>query len=122
MKCPRCHVEVPAQATRCPDCKLQKPKSLIAPNGKQKSKASAKQNPMQTNRQGMKPERNLPKWASIAAGIVSGLLIVAIGIYAYWYFAHTTSELDPHLAQPAMQKLRQMPSQQANLTVDQYLN
>ena len=39
MKCPRCHVEVPTEALRCPDCKLPKPKSLIAQSGKDKTKS-----------------------------------------------------------------------------------
>jgi hypothetical protein len=124
MKCPRCHVEVPTEALRCPDCKLPKPKSLIgqADKNKTKSQMAAKRKPLHGGKPGVKPERKLPRWASITAGVVSGLLIAAIGIYAYWYFANRTSELDPHLAQPAMQKLRAMPSKQADLTVDQYLN
>ena len=123
MKCPRCHIEVPTEALRCPDCKLPKPKSLIGQGDKSKTKSqmAAKQT-RQGHKPGMKPERKLPRWVGIVAGTVSGLLIAAIGVYAYWYFTNTTSELDPHLAQPAMQKLRAMPSKQANLTVDQYLN
>jgi hypothetical protein len=53
---------------------------------------------------------------------LSAVLVVALGVYLYWHFIHTTSELDPHLAQPAMQKLMHMPSQKADLTVEQYLN
>ncbi|MEN3330853.1 MAG: hypothetical protein V7641_218 [Blastocatellia bacterium] len=124
MKCPRCHVEVPTEALRCPDCKLPKPKSLIGQTDKNKTKSqmAATRKPRHGSKPGVKPERKLPRWASIAAGVVSGLLIAVIGIYAYWYFSNRISELDPHLAQPAMQKLRAMPSKQADLTVDQYLN
>ena len=124
MKCPRCHVEVPTEALRCPDCKLPKPKSLIAQGSqdKTKSKLAAKRKPTSGRKPGAKPERKLPKWVSITAGALSIVLVAVIGVYAYWYFSHTTSELDPHLAEPAMQKLREMPSTQANLTVDQYLN
>lgn len=124
MKCPRCHVEVPAEAPRCPDCKLPKPKSMIAQNAKSKVKplTDSKSKPSGARKPGMKPERKLPRWVSMTAGAVSIALIATIGIYAYWYFSNTTSDLDPHLAQPAMQKLREMPSKQANLTIDQYLN
>ncbi|HKP12153.1 MAG TPA: hypothetical protein VJZ91_08595 [Blastocatellia bacterium] len=126
MKCPRCHVDVPTEAIRCPDCKLPKPKSLIAQAGKNKEKKGSSPAAGRNSRRSQGPrgksERKLPRWASVAAGAVSVVLIAAIGAYVYWYFAHMTSELDPHLAQPAMQKLRQMPSPQANLTVEQYLN
>ncbi|MFL6212748.1 MAG: hypothetical protein ACJ74J_02530 [Blastocatellia bacterium] len=123
MKCPRCHVEVPTEAIRCPDCKLPKPKSLIAQAGKgQGKKPSLAAKHSKSSHPRTKPERKLPRWASIAAGALSALIVVALGVYLYWYLAHTTSELDPHLARPAMQKLRQMPSKQADLTVEQYLN
>jgi len=126
MKCPRCHVDVPTEAVRCPDCKLPKPKSLIAQAGKDKDKkktSPAYRRDVQRGRgPSAKAERKMPRWISIAAGALSLVLVVAIGVYVYWYFAHKTSELDPHLAQPAMQKLRQMPSPQADLTVEQYLN
>ena len=123
MKCPRCHVEVPTEAIRCPDCKLPKPKSLLNQTGKNQ----VKQNPFpakrsQPGRRRSKPERKLPRWASIAAGALSALMIVGLGAYLYWHFTHTTSELDPHKAQPAMQKLRSMPSTQADMTVEQFLN
>jgi hypothetical protein len=125
MKCPRCHIEVPTEAIRCPDCKLPKPKSLIAQAGKgkdKKSKLAGGRDPRPGRRPRTKPERKLPRWANITAGVVSAVLIAALGLYLYWYLTHTTSELDPHLAQPAMQKLRSMPSKQADLTVEQYLN
>jgi hypothetical protein len=124
MKCPRCHGEVPTEALRCPACKLAKPKSLIVQSGNKntQAKTAAKRAPMSTRKRGQKAERHLPRWASIAAGVVSFVLLAAIGVYAYWYFTNAPSELDPHLAQPAMQKLRQMPSRQENLTIEQYLN
>ncbi len=124
MKCPRCHVEVPAVAARCPDCKLPKPKSLIAQGGKNKSKSQKTANgkPLYPRKPGVKPEKRVPKWVNILAGGLSGVLIAAIGVYAYWYFTNASQEIDPQKAQPAMQKLREMPSQQANLTIDQYMN
>lgn len=125
MKCPRCHVEVPAVAVRCPDCKLPKPKSLIVQGGKNnksKSQKAANGKPLYPRRPGQKPEKKIPKWVNMLAGGVSALLIAAIAAYAYWYFIYSGQEIDPHLAQPAMQKLRDMPSQQANLTIDQYMN
>src|SRR5689334_13817236 len=126
MKCPRCHVEVPTEAIRCPDCKLPKPKSLIHQAGKgtdkQKQNSLAAKRSQPGRRKSTKPERKVPRWASIAAGALSALMIVGLGVYLYWYFTHTISDLDPHKAQPAMQKLRAMPSKQADLTVEQYLN
>ena len=124
MKCPRCHVEVPTEALRCPDCKLPKPKSLIAQSGKDKKKnqTNGQRSFSQGRRPGMKPERRLPKWVGIAAGALSVALLAAVGVYIYLYFAHTTYELDPHLARPAMQKLREMPSKLPDLTIDQFLN
>ena len=123
MKCPRCHVEVPTEALRCPDCKLPKPKSLIAQSGKDKKKnQSNAQRRFAQGRPDMKPERTLPKWVSIAAAALSVMMLAGVGVYIYLYFSHTTYELDPHLARPAMQKLREMPSKQPDLTIDQFLN
>src|SRR4051812_16839528 len=124
MKCPRCHGEVPTEAMRCPDCKLAKPKSLIVKNDKKKdsAKADGKRHASQGRKPRRKPERKLPKWVSIVAGALSVVLIAAVGVYVYLYFANAPGEIDPHLAQPAMQRLRQMPSRQANLTVEQYLS
>jgi hypothetical protein len=115
---------VPTEAIRCPDCKLPKPKSLIVQAGKSQTKkqAPAAGTRSKPGRPRTKRERKLPRWANVAAGALSALLAVALGVYLYWHFTHTTSELDPHLAQPAMQKLRQMPSPQADMTVEQYLN
>jgi hypothetical protein len=116
---------VPTEAIRCPDCKLPKPKSLINQAGKSQAKQpslAAGKRSVPSHRPHAKPERKLPRWVSIVAGALSAAMIVGLGIYLYWYFSHTTFELDPHLAQPAMQKLRQMPSKQADLTVEQYLN
>jgi hypothetical protein len=124
MKCPRCHVEVPTEAIRCPDCKLPKPKSLInqAGKGQDKQNRTAALRSQPGRRKNVKAERKLPRWASITAGAASALLIVGLVVYIYWYFTHTTFEIDPHRAQPAMQKLRSMPSKEADLTVEQYLN
>ena len=69
-----------------------------------------------------KPERQIPAWANIASGIASAILVIGLGFYVYWFFSHRVPEPDPHEVQPAMLKLRQMPSLQAGLTVDQYLN
>src|SRR5689334_6558781 len=123
MKCPRCHVEVPTEALRCPDCKLPKPKSMIAQSSKNKTSPSqsSKGRPKSALKPGMKPERRLPRWVSIVAGAVSIVFITAVGAYTYWYFSNMTSDLDQHLAQPAMQKLREMPSKHANLTIEQYM-
>lgn len=128
MKCPRCHGEVPTEATHCPDCKLPKPKSLVQKEStKTLSQAAAPRRaapksaaPARKPRH--KPERKIPRWLSLAAGALSVMLLAAVGVYVYLYFAKAPGEIDPHLAQPAMQKLRQMPSRQANLTVEQYLN
>ena len=125
MKCPRCHVEVSTEAFRCPECKLAKPKSLIVKAGKGKDKKSpfpAGKRSTPGRRPRTRPERKLPRWASITAGVLSAMMVAALGVYLFWYFTHTTSELDPHLAQPAMQKLRQMPSKQADMTVEQFHN
>jgi hypothetical protein len=130
MKCPRCHIDVPSEAVRCPDCKLPKPKSLIAQSKDSKGKTSSlsgKASPFgkkplyPTGKRGQKPEKKLPKWVSITCAAVSFVLIASIGVYAYWHFAHSVSELDPQLAPVAMRKLQNMPSPQAGRTVDQYM-
>jgi len=129
MKCPRCHGEVPTEALRCPDCKLAKPKALIVKSDKKKDlskkdapKADGKRPGTHARKPRRKPERKLPKWVSIVAAALCVVLIAAVGVYVYLYFANAPGEIDPHLAQPAMQRLRQMPSRQANLTVEQYLS
>src|SRR4051812_35502261 len=105
MKCPRCHGEVPTEALRCPDCKLAKPKSLIVKSDKKKdaSKADGKRQGAHARKPRRKPERKLPKWVGIVAGALSVVLIAAVGVYVYLYFANAPGEIDPHLAHPAMQ-------------------
>src|SRR5215467_5840567 len=104
MKCPRCHVDVPMAAACCPGCRLPKPKSTTAKlkDSKQKSKGvTGRQGP--GGKRGAKPEREIPKWANVTAGIVSALLVVSLGIYVYWFFVNRASDPDPHEVQPAMQ-------------------
>jgi hypothetical protein len=123
MKCPRCHVDVPIEASRCPGCKLSKPKSIIAKQQSEKKKKSTGGGLFSSGPvgKGKKLPREIPKWLNIAAGVLSAVLLLGVGGYIYWYFANRASDLDPKAVQPAMLKLRQSPSQKAGMTVDQYL-
>lgn len=113
MRCPRCHSQVPDTAPRCPDCKLPKPKHLPdhsaeSPRRRQVKKRASK-------------DSSRPLWVNVLAGAMALILMAGIGWYTYSYFTTRTTELDPHLAQPALAKLRQAPSSQSGLSVDDYL-
>ena len=114
MRCPRCHSQVPDEALRCPDCKLPKPKS--SPDH---SAASHKK--IQVKKRDSKGSDSRPKWVNALAGIVAFILTAGVGWYAYSHFSAQPHELDPHLAQPALAKLRQSPSSKSGLSVDDYL-
>ena len=114
MRCPRCHSQVPEAALRCPDCKLSKPK-----HSPDHTAASPKRK--LTKKQDSKDSSSRPIWVNVFAGVMVLVLMAGIGWYAYSYFAAQTSELDPHLAQPALAKLRQLPSSQSGLSVYDYL-
>lgn len=113
MRCPRCHSQVPDAAPRCPDCKLPKPKASPDQNAAQHKKKQAKRRNSRNS--------SRPKWVNIFAGIVALLLTAGIGLYLFLFFSGQPQELDPHLAQPALANLRQAPSSQSGLSVDDYL-
>jgi hypothetical protein len=104
---------VPDEAPRCQDCKLPKPKS--SPDHSVASIKKAR------NKKRASPGRDRPKWVNALAGVVALILTVGIGWYAYSHFSAQPQELDPHLAQPALAKLRELPSSQSGLSVDGYL-
>lgn len=114
MRCPRCHSQVPDEALRCPDCKLPKPKHMS-------DQSTASHKKKQTKKQSSKSQRNRPKWVDALAGVVAVLLTAGIGWYTYSFFTSQPQELDPHVAQPMLAKLRQSPSSQSGLSVDDYL-
>jgi hypothetical protein len=113
MRCPRCHGQVPDAAPRCPDCKLPKPRASPDQNGPKRSKKGSKgRNSKASSR---------PKWVNVLAGVVALLFTAGIGVYLYFFFSGQPQDLDPHLAQPALANLRQAPSSQSGLSVDDYL-
>ncbi len=114
MRCPRCHSQVPDEAPRCPDCKLPKPKT--SPDH---SAASSKNR--QAKKRDSKVNDSRPKWVNALAGVAAFILTAGIGWYAYSFFSSQPQELDPHLAQPMLAKLRQSPSSQSGLSVEDYL-
>ena len=114
MRCPRCHSQVPDEAPRCPDCKLPKPKP--SPDY---SPASHKRK--QAKKRDSKGDTSRPKWVDLLAGFVAFILTATVGWYAYSHFSAQPQELDPHLAQPVLAKLRQSPSSQSGLSVEDYL-
>jgi flagellar basal body-associated protein FliL len=104
---------VPDVALRCPDCKLSKPKASPDQQAAQHKKRQAKRRDQKSG--------NRPRWVNILAGVVALVLTAGIGLYVFLFFAKQTPELDPHLAQPALANLRQAPSSQSGLSVDDYL-
>jgi hypothetical protein len=101
MRCIRCGSKVPDAAFRCPVCKRPKSKG--------------------NDRAGKEGKRGRPKWVAVSGGIGAFLLAAWVGFYLFTYFTEKTLELDPNLAQPALAKLRQAPSTQSGLSVDEYL-
>ncbi len=119
MRCPRCHSQVPDEALRCPDCKLPKPKTSSDHSAANHSAVSRKK--LQAKKRDLKVNDSRPKWVNALAGVVAFILTAGVGWYAYSHFSTQPHELDPHLAQPALTKLRQSPSSQSGLSVDDYL-
>jgi hypothetical protein len=123
MNCPRCHTEVPDEELRCPDCKLPKPKR---PGGqseamRQKTDGQTKKasNLANENMKGKVKQR--PKWVLTVAGTASILVLCGIGFYLLHLFSSGTQEIDPKAALPMLNKLRNSPSSQEGLSVDELL-
>jgi hypothetical protein len=123
MKCPRCHTDVPNEATHCPDCKLPRPKGLSAQdeNTEQKAGASAKKSPNRANQNIRKPVKQRPKWVTPVVGAGSFLLLCGLGFYVFYFFASKPQDLDPKAALPMLDKLRYSPSTQEGLNVEALL-
>lgn len=113
MRCPRCRNQVPDTAARCPECKLPKPKASrdVSESGRQKNGRSRRS----------KSPVSRPKWVNALACVGAILLAGWVGFYLYSYLSEQPQELDPHLAQPALAKLRQEPSVVSGVSVDEYM-
>src|SRR6185503_13018100 len=68
-----------------------------------------------------KGKSSRPKWVTALASIAALILTGWVGLSFYSYLAYQPHELDPHLAQPALAKLRQEPSVVSGMNVDEYL-
>lgn len=125
MKCPRCHTEIPIEASHCPDCKLPKPKGLHAQNEgtEQKIEAPRRKMPEQAGRNKRKPVKHSerPKWVTVLAGIAAALLMCGTGIYLVLSLSSRSNEVDLKAALPMLNKLRYSPSSQDGLNVDALL-
>lgn len=64
----------------------------------------------------------MPKWMAPVAGAVAFALVAWIGYALYMHFSYQPQELDPHMAQPALAKLRQEPSGVTGMNVDEFMN
>jgi hypothetical protein len=124
LKCPRCHTEIPGEASHCPDCKLPKPKNLQAQDEStdQKTETTFKKssNPAYRNKRQAKRKQR-PKWVTALAGSVVVLILCGMGIYLALFFSSTPEEIDPKAAMPMLNKLRHSPSSQEGLNVDDLL-
>src|SRR5215216_6591334 len=123
MNCPRCHTEVPDDALRCADCKLPKPKR---PGGQaeateQKAEAQTKKAPIPANKSRKGEVKQKPKWVTPVAGGASILLLCGVGFYLLHFFSYSPQDIDPKAALPMLNKLRQSPSSQKGLSVDDLL-
>jgi hypothetical protein len=121
MNCPRCHTEVPDEALHCPDCKLPK---LKRPAGRdeatgQKDEARTKKTSDLTNKKEEVKQR--PKWVMPVARAASLLLLCGVGFYLFHLFSFSPQEVDPKAALPMLNKLRQSPSTQKGLSVEELL-
>jgi hypothetical protein len=111
MNCPRCHVQVPAEAARCPGCKLPKPKRLHDTGSRPAAKVRKKQ----------KKERS--KSASIMLSVVLGIVFLFLGAVFYIFILPMLSSSGPE-AQAAISmvtKLRSLPSTVEGKTVGEYM-
>jgi hypothetical protein len=114
MRCPRCHIQLPDNADRCPDCKLPKPKGL---SPQRDLKAENKRS------KGRKPKAasSRPKWVNALLAVTALIMVSFVGLYLFSFLSSQPQELDPNLAQPALAKLRQEPSVVSGLSVDEYM-
>ena len=113
MRCPRCRNQVPDTALRCPECKLPKPKTTRDLSGSGRKKNAKDRSP--------KTGAGRPKWVNALASVAALLLVGWVGIYLYSFLFEQSQELDSHVAQPALAKLRQEPSLVSGLNVDEYM-
>lgn len=123
MKCPRCYGPVSEDDLRCPNCKFVKPGRPL-----DKSKAAASQAAPVARKQTSRlkplrarPKKTWPRWLNVVSGIAALLLIAGMSWYTYYFFTHRILDPDPHLVQPALNRLRQAPSTREGMTVDDYL-
>jgi len=62
-----------------------------------------------------------PKWVTPVAGGASILLLCGVGFYLLHFFSYSPQDIDPKAALPMLNKLRQSPSSQKGLSVDDLL-
>lgn len=123
MRCPRCHSNIAAEDDCCPDCKLPRLKG----REKQEEEKETKARPQITKK--IKPSkllafgrnREMGRQFLVKAGIPAMVVLCGLGAYIVLWPMFQTGGPDPKASLLAMSTLRQLPSNQDGLTVDDYM-
>ncbi|HEX5736853.1 MAG TPA: hypothetical protein VF131_28745 [Blastocatellia bacterium] len=116
MRCPKCYVETSNDALCCPGCKLPTPKGrsyLKNKNNKPQARARAKKR-VERKRINVSPK------AAVFI-VVTTMLVCGIGSYIGMTFLEESKAQSTDPSQIALDRLRQLPSEQAGLNVEERL-
>ncbi len=125
MTCPKCRSNVPDGSPRCPSCGLSKPKARVADTGERPRKWFGQSDGKTVTRKRVtarsKPAGPPSKAKRIALILSLSMVLVVLGGAAYWFLwpLFLSQGPEPQTAALVLETLRQMPSNQEGLTVEE---
>lgn len=129
MTCPRCETNVPAEALYCPYCNLPKPRGGFVVEGETEAeeiKIGEPRSPVAfrkthavANRIPKRSRKSARKLRLPVLGAAALVALIAAGIYIYVVpLVHSEAGAEPKTVLSALDKLRRMPSNDPDLTID----
>ncbi|MEW6206857.1 MAG: hypothetical protein AB1631_00715 [Acidobacteriota bacterium] len=121
MRCPKCYTETPNNAMCCPGCKFPTPhgKKMLTEKRKKKREQIESIKSVKVFKK-KKPRRQVKPWVAIVVA-VSTVLVIGAGSYFLTISSFQQEAANMSPSDAAMEKLRNMPSSLAGMTVDEYL-
>ncbi|MFY9554961.1 MAG: zinc ribbon domain-containing protein [Blastocatellia bacterium] len=128
--CPRCETNVPDEALYCPYCNLQKPKNesattavATAEKGKPTLKSKAPMRSASSHKMSKRPHKrsrsSQPRRLRLPVLSVAALVaLLGVGAYIFIIPLVHSEEAEPKQVLSALDKLRRMPSNEPDLTID----
>lgn len=124
MVCPRCSTNVSAEALYCSYCNLPKPKAGFAaegtttpPNRPAAQKAANKRSkPSGGPVDRQRSAKRKVHWAVVAGAAL--LAVISVGVYIFVAPLVHSNGVEPKLALSALDKLKHMPSNDPDVTID----